>query len=557
MASIQKGNEEMTALVLANVCIAFVVLGLCSPETSRPYLYMMATALGLFALIPVFQILQRPRRFMVGKETEGDKSVFVIKYKGYLWWYNAKDRKGNVIVFKTMDEAQKFIKEDIVTVLINDKMRRKTTKREFEVILDSKKMAENTDFNTHKQTQNQTPKEDSSTTSDNNTDEKEEINPDNDAVIANMVAMAQKEQYNEEKEVSAGENKNEKKQKPGIDLHKQENSTASDTAVPSKENPVTNENKNEEYEDGDIDDPFDSRYKVPDDEDDENVNPEEQTETGPEEISGGQKEEMDGESLNEAIFDVIDNFNKYANQKKTSPPKKKAQSQQNKVDDGMTPQKDTMVTTAQVFEGQTLVHAHRAETITDALSKILYHQQIVEQKEEDKMTETKEIHTMPPSSNHQNVQAIPKSKRNKRPTGNKIPTKNIKYKPTSDEAILKKRQMTLHEMPGFDDDELIDDENPETAAMPEERQTETKTAPRDSNSDGDATETNDSSGGPKIVKKLDSSEEKPEPTATLIEVDTEVVDNTITNDNSEVFSNGSENQDEEPLDEDKQIPIQQ
>ena len=145
MANILLGEEEKTTLVLVNACVAFALLAAYSPETSRPYLLATATALGLFSLYPIYFILQRPRRFMVARETEGDKSVFVLRYKGYLWWYDAKDRKGNAIVFNTLEDAQTYIKENVVTALISGRMRRKSLKREIEVIMDSKKMNQDTD----------------------------------------------------------------------------------------------------------------------------------------------------------------------------------------------------------------------------------------------------------------------------------------------------------------------------------------------------------------------------------------------------------------------------
>ena len=138
MANIIKGNEAVVALVLANLCIAFATLSAFSPENSRPILILIATGLGMMALLPLYMLMQKPRRFRIHKETEGEKTSFIIRYKGFLWWYTAKAPNGRPVSFKTLDEAKKFIQDNIVLALLNQRHNKKTVKKEIEVVFDSK-----------------------------------------------------------------------------------------------------------------------------------------------------------------------------------------------------------------------------------------------------------------------------------------------------------------------------------------------------------------------------------------------------------------------------------
>ena len=450
MANILLGDEEKTTLVLVNACVAFALLAAYSPETSRPYLLATATALGLFSLYPIYFILQRPRRFMVARETEGDKSVFVLRYKGYLWWYDAKDRKGNAIVFKTLEDAQTYIKENVVTALISDRMRRKSLKREIEVIMDSKKMNQDTEVpptesNQGGQQQRQeaspTPQSDAAQQEE---EEREEIIPDNQAAIANLFAMGKANQGGNEEEEDEKEEtqkqKSEAKENKGFSLLKQQTVESSEKDAPSEaENETQDGNGNEEDEQEDTDDPFASDYPAPVDD----------TEDAPDDVQDdgfdGPADPIDAESFNEQLFDVIDNFNKSANHKKpSSKPEHRAPAPEVNTQKAE-PQKETMVTTAQVAEDQALVHAHKAETVKDALSKILFHQQMVEQNEEKKRAaETKT--TIIPARPETKI--IPKSRRNKEKSPDGIPTKNIQYRPSAGRLRrMRSTKRTLRRMP--------------------------------------------------------------------------------------------------------------
>ena len=137
MSDIIKGNEIKTTLALTNGCIAFAVLSAYSPESSRPMLVIAATALGIAALYPLYLLMQKPRRYRITKVTEGYETVYIIRYKGFLWWYNATRSNGKTIAFKSMDEAMQYIRENVVMDMINRKTRQKNIKRESTVVYDS------------------------------------------------------------------------------------------------------------------------------------------------------------------------------------------------------------------------------------------------------------------------------------------------------------------------------------------------------------------------------------------------------------------------------------
>ena len=547
MANILLGEEEKTTLVLVNACVAFALLAAYSPETSRPYLLATATALGLFSLYPIYFILQRPRRFMVARETEGDKSVFVLRYKGYLWWYDAKDRKGNAIFFNTLEDAQTYIRENVVTALISDRMRRKSLKREIEVIMDSNKMNQDTDSpptvnnqNGQKQTQeaSPTPQPDAAQQEE---EEREEIIPDNQAAIANLFALGKANQNGNKEEEDEKEEPQKQKVETnvnkGFSLLKQQTAESSEKDAPSQaENETQDGYVNDEDEQEDTDDPFASDYPAPVDD----------TEDAPDDVQDngydGPADPIDAESFNEQLFDVIDNFNKSANHKKpSSKPEHPAPAPEVNTQKAE-PQKETMVTTAQVAEDQALVHAHKAETVKDALSKILFHQQMVEQNEEKKRAaETKT--TIIPARPETKI--IPKSRRNKEKSPDGIPTKNIQYRPSAEEKVLQKRQMTLLEMPGF----IEPEDNPRDGdgVAPEDQQAVKEDAQHQATPETDATENDGSSGGPRVVKKLPDADPAPSPS---MADEPAAQDNTVPETQEAVFTNGSESQEEGPQDDD-------
>ena len=547
MANILLGEEEKTTLVLVNACVAFALLAAYSPETSRPYLLATATALGLFSLYPIYLILQRPRRFMVARETEGDKSVFVLRYKGYLWWYDAKDRKGNAIVFKTLEDAQTYIRENVVTALISDRMRRKSLKREIKVIMDSKNMNQDTEaLPTESNQGGQQQRQESSPTplpdaAQQKEEEREEIIPDNQAAIANLFAMGKANQNGNKEEEDEKEEtqkqKSEAKENKGFSLLKQPTDKSSEKEAPSEpKNETEYGNENEEDEQEDTDDPFASDYPAPvDDTEDARDDVQDDGYDGP-------ADPIDAESFNEQLFDVIDNFNKSANHKKpSSKPEHRAPAPEVNTQKAE-PQKETMVTTAQVAEDQALVHAHKAETVKDALSKILFHQQMVEQNEEKKRAaETKT--TIIPARPETKI--IPKSRRNKEKSPDGIPTKNIQYRPSAEEKVLQKRQMTLLEMPGF----IEPEDNPREGdgVAPEDQQTVTEDAQHQATPETDATENDGSSGGPRVVKKLPDADPAPSP---AMADEPAAQDNTVQETQEAVFTNGSESQEEGPQDDD-------
>ena len=569
MANILKGNEEKATLVLANVCIAFVVLATYSPETSRLYLMITATALGLLSLYPLFLILQRPRRFMVARETEGDKSVFILRYKGFLWWYNATDRKGEDVVFNTMDEAQRYIRENVVTVLISDRMRRKSFKKEYEVILDSKKMAANTDAppaddnQQQKQDSPPTPQQDGTEQDAQQHEEyeREEIIPDNAAAIAGLLAMGKESQDEDDDKEDEGKEKRSKDAEPnqnkGTETPKQQLSgPTAENAPPESGTEIMKqqqdgdmkkeEKEKEEEEDQDyLNDPFDSRYPAPKDDADGDDNPHgDSPEDGQDNDLDGQLDAIDAETFNQRLFDVIDNFNKSANHRKAVP-KPEKQSPATKEEPSKAEPPKPYVTTAQVYEEQALVHAHKAETVKDALSKILFHQQMMERnKEREKQKENKPAPA--PTPTHQKAQAIPKSRRRKNRSPDGIPTKNIQYRPSSEELLLRRRQMSLLEVPGFIDPE--EEVKTDTTEQPDASQPGTVTAQNQSEPKADATENDGSSAGPKMVKRLEGGGNETTPSSAAVADAMPVPDNTMTETPNVVFINGSEDKAEEPPD---------
>jgi hypothetical protein len=201
-----------------------------------------------------------------------------------------------------------------------------------------------------------------------------------------------------------------------------------------------------------------------------------------------------------------------------------------------------MVTTAQVAEDQALVHAHKAETVKDALSKILFHQQMVEQNEEKKRAAETKTTIIPARPE---TKLIPKSRRNKEKSPDGIPTKNIQYRPSAEEKVLQKRQMTLLEMPGF----IEPEDNPREGdgVAPEDQQTVTEDAQHQVTPETDATENDGSSGGPRVVKKLPDADPASSPAMADVPA---AQDNTVQETQEAVFTNGSESQEEGPQDDD-------
>ena len=372
-------------------------------------------------------------------------------------------------------------------------------------------------------------------------EEREEIIPDNQAAIANLFAMGKAKQGGNEEEEDEKEEppkqKVETNVNKGLSLLKQQTAESSEKDAPSEaENETQDGNGNEEDEQDDTEDLFASDYPAPvDDTEDARDDVQDDGYDGP-------ADPIDAESFNEQLFDVIDNFNKSANHKKpSSKPEHRAPAPEVNTQKAE-PQKETMVTTAQVAEDQALVHAHKAETVKDALSKILFHQQMVEQNEEKKRAaETKT--TIIPARPETKI--IPKSRRNKEKSPDGIPTKNIQYRPSAEEKVLQKRQMTLLEMPGF----IEPEDNPREGdgVAPEDQQTVTEDAQHQATPETDATENDGSSGGPRVVKKLPDADPAPSP---AMADEPAAQDNTVQETQEAVFTNGSESQEEGLQDDD-------
>ena len=136
-----RGNEAFVALVLVNACAAFAVLSAYGPENTRPFIIMVATLMGMGAFYPIYKLLQQPQRYVIRKEKAGDLESYVVRYKGYLWWYDGKDLNGHRLAFKSKEEALEYVRKNVITRLINEKIRQqrqqlKKAKKEYETILD-------------------------------------------------------------------------------------------------------------------------------------------------------------------------------------------------------------------------------------------------------------------------------------------------------------------------------------------------------------------------------------------------------------------------------------
>ena len=515
MNSILKGNELIVTFVLTNMCIAFAVLSEYSPATSRPYLVIAATALGMFALYPLFIILQHPRRFVISKETENDKTLYVVKYKGYLWWYTATDRKGNDAAFNTMDEAQRFIKEEVVTKIIAEKERRKSFKKEIEVLIDSKKLSYMTEIqhsdNQDENTNQHSPKDET---------QREEIIPDNDATINGLKAMANNQKPKDGEEFLNNDEE--------VKSEEYENGNSINYTNMSETEAEPGRNNNENNED-------DNEKNAGDGNTSDSAGEDEQVKPNPNLTDVN----SNNGNINEQIFDVLEKFGRSDDNKIQSPPQKFPDLE--KVTDKENSQEKKSM--EQVYEEQTLVHAHQAQTITDALGKILFHQQMVEKKEENNETVPRPPDPLPLHKRNQTT-SKGKTKRNNSKDG--IPTKNIQRKPSSEEDVLKRRQMSFHEMPNFDQENPDGKQNSATnlsnshTKVLGDTENETNTQPVD-----DSTGKKGSSGGHKIKKKLETTDNTPKTSflQTTVDAHTNVE---MSHDQDEVFTRGSEKQTEEP-----------
>ena len=146
-----RGNEALVALVLVNACAAFAALSAYGPENTRPFIIMVATLMGMGAFYPIYKLLQQPQRYVIRKEKAGDLESYVVRYKGYLWWYDGKDTNGHRLAFKSKEEALEYVRKNVITRLINEKIRQqrqqlKKAKKEYETILDP--IAEDLDVDT-------------------------------------------------------------------------------------------------------------------------------------------------------------------------------------------------------------------------------------------------------------------------------------------------------------------------------------------------------------------------------------------------------------------------
>ena len=151
MADKIRGNEALVALVLVNACAAFAVLSAYGPENTRPFIIMVATLMGMAAFYPIYKLLHQPQRYVIRKEKAGDLESYIIRYKGYLWWYDGKDINGHRLAFKSKEEALEYVRKNVITRLINERIRQqrqqqKKAKKEYETILDP--IAENLDVDT-------------------------------------------------------------------------------------------------------------------------------------------------------------------------------------------------------------------------------------------------------------------------------------------------------------------------------------------------------------------------------------------------------------------------
>ena len=564
--NILNNRETMASLVLTNACIAFAILSGFSPANSRPILNIVATTLGMASLYPIYLLLQKPRRYRLSKETQGENVFFIIKMKGFLWWYNAKNADGKIIAFKTTDEAKEYVKENVVLPSITNKMKKKATKHSSEVVFDSKDQQYEEDSPEEKEKDDKKKnnhkvnlQKDPHTSSDNEKEmdkdkerdnKKRKVPPtDNNATLAAMQNMVKKQ--------------NEGGEETTDEQAETENNFSDDDSDPSETTSVSSE---ESTTDGDVtDQQSDANPQKPGEDDDINrqiFNVLDQLDDIDKNHKPKEDKKKDVPKGDDANTNEISNASDVSkpsidtsSDTKPSPGDGTNADTKPNTDDGPSSNEDSKPEWKRQVESLNPVHGIGAEMLTDTLDKLNKSRELRKLKTEgnQKSNISNNSNRYAPSvTNNETVPQKRQSPDNNADGG--IPTKKPRsLKSSMDERQLKSRikQSTIFDLPDYVEDKSDKQVTPpaseeDTPPQPHEEQPSIPPA-NDNTAPPAADEEPVSSGGQKIVKKLEVENTEEEQQKQVQNTAAYQTPETYPkNEADEVFTNGSENQTKEP-----------
>lgn len=435
-----KGNETTVALVLINACAAFAILSACGPGNTKPYLLLVATLMGMGSFYPIFRLLQRPIRYKIRKETDGTQELYVLRYKGYLWWYDGTDKDGKRLEFPNMEKAIEFVRSNVITMLINQKMwqKQRKIKKEYETVLDSSYI-----FNENNENENETITDDNNPASEDTT-----------------ISEAQEENIDEEE-----------KQKHVIDNNASVEMLKKNIQLTKEKSNETDSDEKEQEEEIDDDDDDEEEKDEKDEKDEKEMNGGENTSNGTDnghDVPADTKHDLHPAEELTQVFDQFDLDEKPKNKKPKNnnegerdnqPPQPQQEntnvSQTNaqgasEQDDGENKNDES---NALRLSNENPIQRFGPESVTDMISKLFSHDKKKAEKEKARQQDR--------DNGDAESNAIPKSKRNKK---------------TYDDGLLEARKKSM------------------TSPKPATEQAEDGQPPN-----ADKT----SSGGHKVVKKLE------------------------------------------------------
>ena len=117
-------------ILMALTCMALILIGKFSPDEVRSVWIAMGSALGLFALWPLYLFLDFPRDFRVLEVKSDNNTVYRIQQKGFLRWSDRKDINRKNVEFTDKKEARDFIVkkyEELEITMFQSKQREKVT----------------------------------------------------------------------------------------------------------------------------------------------------------------------------------------------------------------------------------------------------------------------------------------------------------------------------------------------------------------------------------------------------------------------------------------------
>ena len=420
------GNEALVALVLVNACAAFAILSAFGPENTRPFVVIVATMMGLGAFCPIFRLLQQPQRYVIRKEKQGDLESYVLRFKGYLWWYDAKNKDGQRLAFNKKEDAIDYVRKNVITRLINQKIRQqrhklKKAKKEYETVVDP--LEENLDVENllnQKETDPKThPQKETENENENTPKKRGRLIIDNKSSLQMLNKQIQSSKGNQQDTEDSNDD-------PKVD--------------PKHDEEIINEMENEEGDEkplGEI---------IPD---------------------PAPQNTMEGGGRNpvKELMDAYYNEENAGNEENTGNEEKEniPQTQENK-ENGKQENNDAENKKVLTLSNENPIQRFGPESVTEVMNKILFHNQMKQEKEgKEKQNANKKQASFNSSqkANAEDTEGVAKTKRKGR-------------KKSYDDGVMKMRQMTIY-------DELADEEKNN---QPPEDKT--------------------SSSGQKVVKKLDN-----------------------------------------------------